>query len=334
MSSSLKSSYNILRDSTQFFNDLQDTINNAQNSVAMQFLTFEGDTAGDQVSNLLMEAAHRNLSVKLLIDYYSSMFHSDKIIFLPRLDKALRQKLIKEWKITRKLFNLMKESGILIKRTFQNHKKLIVVDNKIAYTGGINISDHNFSWHDYMIKIEGQIVNLLADDFEKTWDSRNKQAKKITFNNEYIISENFGDSLIQKEVIGIIQEAKKGIIIETPYLWGIKIPQALIGACRRKVNVSLITSLKPNRKIPLFSNRLLRKLRSNGVKVYLYAAQSGMTHAKMLLVDNCVAFGSSNFNGLTSPLQSELNIFSSNPKLIKQTKSMLQKDISLSIMLE
>src|SRR6185436_14372580 len=59
----------------------------------------------------------------------------------------------------------------------RNHKKLVAVDDRVAYVGGINFSDHNFLWHDLMLRVEDPgFVRFLREDFEGTWSGRPKAA--------------------------------------------------------------------------------------------------------------------------------------------------------------
>jgi cardiolipin synthase len=120
-------------------------------------MTYEGDATGQKFSEILLNKAAAGMDVRLMVDSYTDAILSDTYPMAVHMWREIRAERAK----TRALFARMVAAGIQIQRTapfgllwmygfFRDHKKMIILDNRIAYIGGINISDHNFIWHDYM----------------------------------------------------------------------------------------------------------------------------------------------------------------------------------------
>ena len=136
-----------------FLAALRDDLAACRSTLWVQFSTFEGDSSGEQIAALLMEQAAAGVSVRLVLDHYSDFVADDVLpVHLTR-----RSDLRAERERTRALLDRMVAGGIQLRRTaplgsmarymlFRDHKKLIVIDGRIAYVGGINVSDHNFAW--------------------------------------------------------------------------------------------------------------------------------------------------------------------------------------------
>jgi len=151
-------------------------IHRARRRLYVQAMTFEGDIAGGKVAAAI--TASPAVDRRVLVDDYSRFTVSDRSVhsLSGRLDPKLRE----EVRATDAMFRGLIRAGGRVRLTnpigplmanypARNHKKLIVADD-VAYIGGINFSDHNFAWHDFMLRLEGDATAaLLAADFEATF---------------------------------------------------------------------------------------------------------------------------------------------------------------------
>jgi cardiolipin synthase len=173
----------------------------------------------------------------------------------------------------------------------RNHKKLIVADD-VAYIGGMNFSDHNFAWHDMMLRIEGrEAASFLAADFQSTWDG-DAHLKRQTFGDlDLSCLDGRTNDAGFRPLFEAIAEARRQIVVVSPYL-SFPFIDHLGAAARRGLSVEVLTPL-PNNK-PLVKNYLLAACERAGLSVRL---TSEMSHLKAMLIDEeLLALGSSNYD--------------------------------------
>jgi cardiolipin synthase len=261
-------------------------------------MTFEGDAAGQAVAQAVRESPAEDRRV--LVDDYSRVVVSDNFVLSPRylLSRPFRE----EVQATRAMFRGLAAEGVGVRVTnpiagrlarygVRNHKKLIVADD-VAYLGGINFSDHNFAWHDLMLRIEAPgPPGFLAEDFDATWASRST-LRHARFGG---IALSALDGRTNKEgfrpLLDAIGAARERIEIVSPYL-SFPFLGILAEAVRRGVAVDLLTPL-PNNK-PMVRHYLSDAARRAGFRITLLPE---MTHLKALLIDGRqLVLGSSNFD--------------------------------------
>src|SRR5258708_17859313 len=151
----------LLVDFSEFWSRLSEDIASAQRSVFVQTFAFEGDQVGKKLSDALLSSPAKDK--RLLADSFTRVVLSDRFRYLPAnlLDEELRD----EARETSAMIACLKRAGVAVKFTnpygpsprrvlSRNHKKLIVIDEAIAYIGGINFSEHNAAWHDMMLRID------------------------------------------------------------------------------------------------------------------------------------------------------------------------------------
>lgn len=196
----------------------------------------------------------------------------------------------------------------------RDHRKIVVVDHKMAFTGGINLADEYANevkrfgyWKDTMVKIEGSgISNLIAtflQNYNLASGDTNPHEEFLEYD-KYEVFEDEGyvmpfgdgpggidDALIgEQNYINLIRMAKKSIYISTPYLIPTyQIMDALRNAALRKVDVHIIIPGIPDKKIVYkvaLSNT--KFLMDAGVKIHIY--KPGFNHMKSMIVDGEIAF--------------------------------------------
>ena len=338
----MKNKYEILVGAEKFIDSLKCDLDDCHDSLYVQFMTYEGDEAGKRFSAPLMERAIAGVDVRLMVDYYSDVVVSD----IYPMEVHRYSQLRAERAETQSLFAQMEETGIEIKRTapfgcfgqyifFRDHKKIVVLDEQVAYIGGINISDHNFRWHDFMVRVEGPIVQDIVRDFISTWDGKTVAFDTPAENGDYLLNQSAARHSVFNEVLAMVERAEHTIFIETPYLLGDTIERAILRAAERGVKVQLIVPYNNNKLIfKWWSAASVHRLNHPNISYYGFTGHDGMTHAKLYLFDGrWTTVGSLNVFELECLMQKEVNIFSDNPDLVAQVKELAEADLAQSELL-
>ena len=103
---------------------------------------------------------------------------------------------------------------------YRNHKKMVVLDDRVAFVGGINIADHNYAWHDFMVKITGPLAADIARDFRSTWAGSTVALGEPSSTSDYVLNQTPGRPSISNELLRMIERARWSIVIESPSLLG------------------------------------------------------------------------------------------------------------------
>lgn len=322
----------LLVDADAFWNCLKADLQSASHEIMVQMMTFEGDQTGQQVIDAIRaaSAAHK----QILVDNYTRFIQSDKFIYHPKylFDPALKA----EVRQTRTMFKaLIREGGevrftnpvgpLLVHFVGRSHKKLIIIDERIAYVGGFNFSDHNFAWHDLMFRIEDPaIVEFLRADFVATWQDKSKPSRATFGNCEFFLLDGRSNEDTFADVMQLLTSAEKSLHIISPYLT-FPFCAALAQLPRRGVPVTLLTPQANNKGT--VRDYLLWEAHRSGFDVRLY---DGMSHMKAVLVDDhYLVVGSSNFDFLSYRIEEEVLVVFSDPAVIDAfRRQVLEPDLA------
>lgn len=287
------------------FAALMSDLRSAQRSIYLQYYIFADDHLGNEVAQLLMEKARQGVDVKVIYDHVGSL--SSKKRFFRRMSEA-GVEVHPFFKVTfRHLANRV---------NWRNHRKLVIIDNKIGYIGGMNIADRYLRgtedggvWRDTHMRVEGDILGPLLYSFAVDWHFlkapesllplqvaanplRNNCGLQLISDGPTHIWDNM--SLCYQKAIS---SARKSIFIQTPYFLP---PEALLNALEAaalsKVDVRVMIPRRSDSKLLQFASySYITRCLKSGIKVYLY--EPGMLHAKMMTIDDnfCTA-GSVNFD--------------------------------------
>ncbi|MBQ8749263.1 MAG: cardiolipin synthase [Clostridia bacterium] len=289
----------IFTNGTDKINQLLQDIENATKSINICYYIFATDDVGLKVLDALIEKAKQGVEVNLLIDAVGSL-KSNRKQFKKLVQAGGRFAEFFPPLFGFRLFNF--------KLNYRNHRKIVVIDNKIGYTGGINIRDDHMGkndkllpWTDIHIKIQGDAVIDLQKLFLGDWrfaykrDDFDDENLRRFFEDPEIKGESGvqvvysgpdeEEQQIKKSMIKMILSAKKSIILQTPYF----VPdesfiEALKIASASGVDIKIITPKLPDKKVVYYTSlSYLRDIVSYGVKVY---QREGFLHSKCLLIDN------------------------------------------------
>ncbi len=305
------------------FDDMFTAIDQAQESIHMEYFNFRNDSIVSLLIQHLEERVKHGVEVRLIYDAFGNSSNN----------RPLKKEHIE--KIRSKGISIYEFDPIKfpwINHVFsRDHRKIVVIDGKIAYTGGMNVADYYITgteqvgeWHDMHCRIEGSCVNDLQEIFLETWYkvsgeilTDKKYFKGSTYDgNDFAgLSEDICPSAGNK-MVGIINReprrtsdiiryfyknaidnAKDSIKIINPYFTlSKKLKKSLKKAAKRGVKVEIMLSVKND--IPLtpdcgFYNA--HKLMKKGCDIWLY--KPGFHHTKIIMVDGqfCTV-GSANLN--------------------------------------
>jgi len=314
----------ILVDSEEFFQHLKNDIRNAQKNIYIQVMTFEADKAGKDLCELLMDSSVRD--IRILIDSYIKAIISDCFIYSPK--NVFNSSLKNEFVETFKLIDHLNDTDIQVRLTNplgplfirlmgRNHKKMMIIDNKIAYLGGFNFSDHNFLWHDIMFRIEEQnIASFLEKDFLATWDGKNQCCEKDFNSLKFYILDGKTNEKVFESIFEMIEQAKHTIFIETAYL-SFPFYEKLRQASERGISINYIAP--ENNNISIMQKYTYWEAERSHFQFRLF--KNNMIHMKAMLIDDqFLVVGSSNFDYFSYTCYQELILVIQDLDIISEFK--------------
>jgi cardiolipin synthase len=305
----------------EFWKRLSADICAAKESVFIQTFALEGDSVGKQLGEALLSS--RAADKRILADSFTRIVLSDRLRYAPSnlFDPELNQ----EARETDLMCAALEAAGVKIEFTnpygasprkflSRNHKKLIVIDARTAYIGGINFSEHNAAWHDMMFRLDDQdAVRFLRDDYVSTWNGGERPSHQAGANGELFTLDGRDNRRAFQRVLELIDGAQRTIFVESPYIT-FPFYERLRGAALRGVDVKIVTPAQNNWR--LFRNYARLESARSGIDLRLY--RGGMSHLKAMLIDeNYLVAGSSNFDYLSYRLYQEIIAVFTNQQLVE-----------------
>jgi cardiolipin synthase len=312
----------LLVDSGVFWPRLESDLAAARERVFVQTMSFEGDSAGRALAGALLASGARDRRV--VVDEFTRHVINDKFLCHPLhlLDRELRR----EARDTTRMLVELLEAGVGVRFTnkagwfylqfpMRNHKKLVTLDGGVAYVGGINFSEHNFHWHDLMLRIEDpELTRFIEQDFECTWRGVHQEVTRRFDGLDFRILSGRTNERQFDVVLDLIARAEREIFVESPYLTP-PFSEALREASLRGVRVVVVTAEKNNWR--LCHDHIHWKAHAAPIEVRLYPDR--MTHMKaMLLDDRHLVLGSANFELWSYRFQQEYVCIFTDPGVIAQ----------------
>ena len=316
----------LLVDGTEAYPRMLEDICNAKVSIRLQSFILMGDSTGLQFLEALEAKAAEGVDVKVMYDSFGSF----KSLFSKRFRRLLR---IRQANMEIRAFSQL---NLFAPWLFQmrNHRKLLVIDGRIAYTGGINISEENERRedvpanryiHDLHCRITGPAVSQLAMTFFRDWAYiHRKNPGRFTVPGELALPENCGEDALRvipsgpgncyqgtKELFyTAAMQARKSLTILTPYFVpGTHYVELLCMTAARGVEVQIIVPKNNNHLfVDLAARSMYGRLLEYGVRIY--EKKGNFSHIKALLGDGAWGFmGSSNCDNRSFRLNYELDFW-------------------------
>lgn len=325
-------SIRVLRSGTDFFNRLEQLIDNAAFSIHLQMYIFDLDQTGTIILHKLIAAARRGIAVYIVVDGYAS----------PQITPAVIQSLKTEG-IFMKRFAPFHVKSLKIGRRL--HHKIVLVDEHTALIGGINIADKysgynkRTPWLDVAIEIQGKVCADVKSICYAIWPKRIQKKWKKQQLNATKENDNYRVSLLQndwwrrkieisKSYHDMIRKSQSELTIMASYfLPGFRKRLLLKKASERGVQISII--LGGISDIPFLKpalHYLYSVLSKNNITIYEWTPS--VLHGKMAIADgHFTTIGSYNMNALSDYGSLELNVAVESTEFAKTTSSFLQQII-------
>lgn len=290
------------------------------------------DRTGTRLMSALLERARAGIRVKVLYDGYGSLHARVRFFFRRFRHPNLEIVSFSHADFARLHFYL----------NIRNHRKLLILDGRIAFTGGINFYDTYLrGTGDYHFRLTGPAVADFQYAFLRDWyymtHRTAESGSPVADGNLVVRVQNSGpaetghDSTVTT-FFGAITSARRQVIIQTPYFVpSDEIVRALCVADLRGVDIKIITSGANNHPAILQAGRsLYEKLLLSGVEIY--ERQAPFMHGKLMVVDDsiCIA-GSANFDNRSLRLNYETNLVVFDPAFAVQMKQVLLAEVSRSV---
>ncbi len=331
----------IYSDGNAKFEALLEDIRNAREFVHFQYYIIKNDVVFSRIKEELLKKAAEGVEVRILFDAMGCRFVSHKVW------KELEDRGIK----TAEFFPAVLRKFHL-RINYRNHRKIVVIDNKVAYVGGFNVAkeyvglDEKFGyWRDTHLRIAGTGVMGLSLRFLLDW---NYAAKENLFNEaKYVTGYEPGvrdrcelqiissgpdaaEQTIRDNYVRLIHKAKKSIFIQTPYF----IPDesmlsALFVAIRSGIEVNIMIPCKPDHPFVYWATySYIGDMVMAGANCYTY--NNGFLHAKGMIVDEKVfCYGTANMDIRSFALNFEVNAMVYDEKKAQEMTALFREDLKV-----
>ncbi len=318
------------------FESIFEAIRNAENHIHIEFFIFEDDKISNKLRELLIQKSKEGVRVRMIYDYLGSFNLSKNYL------RSLRTA-----GVYAKPFLPLRLRLRRSKINYRNHRKLIVIDGKIGFTGGVNIADRYLigselgKWRDTVVRIEGSGVHGIQKLFLIDWYF--VEGKLITEEKYFPKPNKFDDNIIQtvssgpdtdwesimQGICSAIMAADRYVYIHTPYF----MPNELVNGCIQMAALSgtevrlMIPEKSDARLSDLGTSSYLGGMLEAGVRVFKY--QGGMLHSKAIVIDDFVSIvGSANIDERSFIHNFEVNAFIYDNKTALQLKELFVDDMA------
>ena len=300
----------------------------AKETIDCEMWVFVDDAVGRHFIDLFIKKSTEGVKVRLLLDMVGcySFYASD-------LPEELQQagvdiqffNPISPWRIRNVSSNF-----------FRNHEKLLIIDNQVVHTGGVNIREDMSSWRDSNVRLHGELAGEASFIFARTWRIV-EQGKFLPFTKSFVYVKNFAfrtnsphlrQRFIYNELIEVIRNAKKYIYLTTPYFVpDIRLLRVLRLAAKRGVDVRILMPLNSDHTVVDYAGQsFFTLLLKAGIKVYHYT--ESMLHAKTAVVDGeWATVGSFNLDSQSLLFNYELNVVSNSENFAFELQEIFMKDL-------
>ena len=335
---------------SQLIPQLRHDIDHAKEYVFFQFFKFENDLLGVEIQEALINKAQDGVPVYVIYDAFPGAI------------------------VDHSFFHEMHLYGVKVHRynpifplpsaysNNRNHRKIVVIDGKIGYMGGMNIAQryltgvHGGDWRDTHLRITGTACQDLQQVFLDDWrklssatdidlptiyldradtasaiQTQPAEGIKLMLSTVQIIASDPEDSQspILHAMIQLVEAAQQYIYIQSPYFLPPKeLQYALCQAAKRGVDVRLMIPKRGDRSIFISyaSRSYLKPLLESGIKVFFH--NTGFIHAKMLVADNKITtVGSTNIDFRSFMQSSEVNAFVYDTLFAQQMRQIFEQDM-------
>ena len=330
----------LISDFETFFESFISDIDETKHSVNLEFYIWEPGGMADDVGESLLRAAERGVVCRIILDAVGS-----KIFLRGEMAKRLKNAGIR----VIESLPLGPLRTLTARADLRNHRKIAVLDGKLAYTGSQNLVDPRYfkqdegvgQWIDAMIRIEGPAVEALGGTFFVDWELESKTGLELLKSCPDIFpvpqagrtsvqvvpsGPGYTPEAIHQLLLTTIYTAQKELVLTTPYF----VPDdalltALISAGLRGVDVTVIVPDKVDSRLVHHASRsFFDDLMSAGVRIAGF--QGGLLHTKSITIDGEFSvFGSVNLDMRSLWLDFEISLFIYDKNFTEQVRTMQKR---------
>ncbi len=328
------------------FEDLFKYIAKAENFIHMEYFNYRNDSINSILIHLLHQKAQEGIEVRVMYDAFGNSSNNQPF-------SRAKHDSICALGIQLEKFDPLNFPW-LTHIYPRDHRKIVVIDGQVAYTGGMNVADYYIEglkgigpWRDMHMHIEGPAVIDIHKIFIKMWAKQTGQLltgirylppceKKGNIRMAVIDREpNVTNRSIRQLYISMLDNAQKNVKIVSPYFMPTaSLRKAIKNAVKRGVDVQIMLSEKSD--VPMTPHVVHfwgRQMAKAGVKVYLY--QTGFHHTKIMTVDDSFCtIGSSNLDARSLRYDYEINTAVFDKDITMQLVNMFEEDKKESVLLD
>ncbi|HEU4964941.1 MAG TPA: cardiolipin synthase [Bacilli bacterium] len=326
----------VLTNGEQKFASFFEAVEQAKHHIHLEYYIFKDDEIGGDTKRLLIRKVQEGVQVRLILDGLGSR----------AVPEAFWQEL-RDSGVEVVMFFPVRFPWISSRLNFRNHRKIVIVDGRVGFLGGMNIGDEYLSrnqkmgfWRDTHLRIEGESVHFLQATFLSDWMYlTNQMIDGVPYYPKFRELERHMTQIaasgpdsdwesIRQVFFTALATAERKIYIETPYFVpGEDLIMALKTAALSGVDVRLIVQGIPEYKLTYWASRsYYESLLKAGVKIYEY--QKGILHAKVLMVDDVVgSVGSANMDIRSFELNFETSALLYDPEVVARLEQDFWQDV-------
>ncbi|HRY99249.1 MAG TPA: phospholipase D-like domain-containing protein [Bacteroidales bacterium] len=323
-------SYQLYDDPFRFYAAMLHDIGEARQEILVETYRFNHDAIGERFRDALVKKASQGVKVKILVDSWGT--GNSDAFFASLLCRGGELRYFKKIKLFWDFFT---------KNHKRNHRKLLVVDHHIAWTGSANFTAYSLNWREMMVRAQGSLAPVLARTFHESYDIYKKYIfkkfafKKTLYHQGFEIVRDLPSiyrQQIKTRFQQLIRKARRQVVIETPYfLPGHILRRDLMDAAQRGVEVIVLVPQHSDvRVVDLLRNRYLGMLHRAGLQLRFY--QPHNLHAKVMMIDGEVfSIGSANFDYRSFRYMYEMTLIGEEASILQQLAEHIQGTLRDSV---
>jgi cardiolipin synthase len=331
----------LLRNGAEYFPALVEACDGARQEIHLETYIFENDRTGAMIAEALARAARRGVAVYLLVDGFGAKDMDRKLVAQMRAGGVrvlVYRPNISPWTLQRS-------------RLRRLHRKIAVIDARIAFVGGINILDDDDPElgipprFDYAVRVEGPLLAEIYPVVKRLWrlaaatqfKSRRPEARALVPDTSqrgsqraaFLVRDNLRHRRdIEDAYLGAIARARTEVLLANAYFFpGISFRRALIDAARRGVRVALLLPGRAEYVLFHYASRALYgTFLDAGIEIHEY--HKSYLHAKVAVIDRRWAtVGSSNIDPFSLLLAREANVVIEDPDFADQLRDSFLREM-------
>jgi len=326
----------ILTDAHEKYPRLFSALQKAQRTIDVEYYIFRDDETGRTLIDLLKKRVAAGVKVRFLIDGMGSLGFGHK-----------RFADMRAAGIACHYFSPLITFFYFLKANYRDHRKIVVIDDEVVFTGGINVGDEYLGkssrgpWRDTSVELHGPCVTQFADLFEDAWHATTKETRRSIRRIPVplpggelvdVIPSGPGSAwnAIHQHYLALIHAAKQRVRIQTPYF----IPDealhsALVLAAHRGVSVEIMIPRHPDwAYLRWVAHTYLEEMLRAGVRVFEY--KIGFLHTKAFMIDDeLVSVGTCNVDVRSLRLDFEVNLLLSSRHSVQHMNEDFERDLKL-----